>query len=990
MRFVRTAENLFGLPLGFTRIEYLESTGTQYIDTGVIGNGEFDVDYIYYQTQDTANAIFAGTRSSSQHLNFGQRSNGSSGGFSMAYLGEYWQAIATPAINTKIRVQISYKSGSQTGYLNGVAMTGKTLVGTEETNLSIYIFKRHHYGTDNVSGLVGRLYYFKLWKDGVLARDFIPCIDQLGVPCMYDLVGKKPYYNIGTGTFTAGRQVIPVEYLESTGTQYIDTGVGGDLTTELTCEAAIVQAGNASVTNIMGNNVTSSRAITINMSANIANPSPSRIRFGNTDNTTEAGAINLNTFYKYDTNKNGLTVMNSSGTVLNTYPLNATTAFTTDGNILIYKLGDTSTQYIGKIKVKSATIKNSGVLVRDFIPCKDENNVGFMFDTLSGTVYLNAGTGAFSVGENKYTSKLRLVKDAVLLPDGYKRVYYLESTGTQYIDTGFIPTENTRTVAGLYTTSTANKNWFGANGESQVAKGCYCFNAFSATQVEYLFGNIRWERANYVAVNKVFTVDFSKNGIYIDNELVATPSYTDFGTGDRTMTLFVRNGGTAYISGRIYYLKMYDNGVLVRDFIPCLDSNNIPCMYDRVEGKPYYNQGTGEFTYWHTITPVEYLESTGTQYIDTGIKLNNNSSVEIDYQLTQATQSRTGLFGALNMSGSNQGRFGSLLSPSNQQLEHGYGSGNDYWQQGLPDTNIHKLYQKKNEVYFDGTLIHTFSSATFSLATNAYLGNFVYTNYTPAKAKYYRSKWWDNGTLVRSFIPVRDENNVGYMFDEVTGQLFGNAGSGSFGIGNDLPKPKVRFIQDVLPREYRPLKYLESTGTQYIDLGINPTDTYGYRIKNTYTVGQGEQCAIGCMDSGNRFVGVYTSGSENAISGAWGSFVGFLPSYPWTTGTILDVKCNYKNSRKIVIDNTEMKDISDTHISGTINNTLYLFARNYGSNITKMRGKIYSVQVSNGQDFVLDLYPALRKSDNKPGMYDRITKQFFTNDATSGNDFNYG
>ena len=39
------------------------------------------------------------------------------------------------------------------------------------------------------------------------------------------------------------------------------------------------------------------------------------------------------------------------------------------------------------------------------------------------------------------------------------------------------------------------------------------------------------------------------------------------------------------------------------------------------------------------------------------------------------------------------------------------------------------------------------------------------------------------------------------------------------------------------------------------------------------------------------------------------------------------VKCNYKNSRKIVIDNTEMKDISDTHISGTINNTLYLFAR---------------------------------------------------------------
>ena len=38
---------------------------------------------------------------------------------------------------------------------------------------------------------------------------------------------------------------------------------------------------------------------------------------------------------------------------------------------------------------------------------------------------------------------------------------------------------------------------------------------------------------------------------------------------------------------------------------------------------------------------------------------------------------------------------------------------------------------------------------------------------------------------------------------------------------------------------------------------------------------------------------------------------------------------------------------------------------------------------------VRDFYPALRKSDNKPGMYDRITKQFFTNAAQSGNDFNY-
>lgn len=48
---------------------------------------------------------------------------------------------------------------------------------------------------------------------------------------------------------------------------------------------------------------------------------------------------------------------------------------------------------------------------------------------------------------------------------------------------------------------------------------------------------------------------------------------------------------------RIYYLKLYDEGELARDFIPILDGDNKPCLYDKVEKKYYYNQGTGEFLY---------------------------------------------------------------------------------------------------------------------------------------------------------------------------------------------------------------------------------------------------------------------------------------------------------------------------------------------------------------------------------------------------------
>ena len=46
---------------------------------------------------------------------------------------------------------------------------------------------------------------------------------------------------------------------------------------------------------------------------------------------------------------------------------------------------------------------------------------------------------------------------------------------------------------------------------------------------------------------------------------------------------------------KFYYLKLYDNDILVRDMIPVLDKDGVPCMYDKVENKFYYNAGTGDF-----------------------------------------------------------------------------------------------------------------------------------------------------------------------------------------------------------------------------------------------------------------------------------------------------------------------------------------------------------------------------------------------------------
>ena len=49
-----------------------------------------------------------------------------------------------------------------------------------------------------------KLYYCKIWDNGSLVRNFIPCKNTSGTLGLYDAVNNVFYTNAGTGTFTAG------------------------------------------------------------------------------------------------------------------------------------------------------------------------------------------------------------------------------------------------------------------------------------------------------------------------------------------------------------------------------------------------------------------------------------------------------------------------------------------------------------------------------------------------------------------------------------------------------------------------------------------------------------------------------------------------------------------------------------------------------------------------------------------------------------------
>ena len=71
-------------------------------------------------------------------------------------------------------------------------------------------------------------------------------------------------------------------------------------------------------------------------------------------------------------------------------------------------------------------------LVRDYVPIKIGSE-GCLYDKVSQTVFHTAGEGAFGCGPDFAETVLwkKPLYDA--------QVEYLESTGTQYIDTGIVP-----------------------------------------------------------------------------------------------------------------------------------------------------------------------------------------------------------------------------------------------------------------------------------------------------------------------------------------------------------------------------------------------------------------------------------------------------------------------------------------------------------------------------------------------------------------------
>ena len=190
------AQEQSGLPEGFTAVNYLQSSGTQYIDTGrkLTQDSDITIDFRIVG-EINRNAGMFGSRQSAYENNLAMFQTTSPNIFAVDFseYPKYRFTTASSSERTKIRMN---KAGA---WVNDILKKSWSDVADFETPTNGLIFD---VGNNNWTGnkAIIRLYSY---TDGNTQK-LVPCLDTSGIPCLYDLISKTAFYNQGSGSFTWG------------------------------------------------------------------------------------------------------------------------------------------------------------------------------------------------------------------------------------------------------------------------------------------------------------------------------------------------------------------------------------------------------------------------------------------------------------------------------------------------------------------------------------------------------------------------------------------------------------------------------------------------------------------------------------------------------------------------------------------------------------------------------------------------------------------
>lgn len=386
-----------------------------------------------------------------------------------------------------------------------------------------------------------------------------------------------------------------VEYLESTGTQYIRTGIFAGTASasrgvRTTIDTSVQVTLPVSKRTLCGANPANYFGVTAEgvyeCSSAASSIAPSADAFDHIFHDCSINDVGDATMYLYVND-----VLAASRNA---------NAVGDDGEIMLFTLGKEtgvySTNFNMSMKMKKFTITKNDVVVGEFIPCvRNSDNEPGMYDTVTQAFFTNDGTGEFLIPEAGDD-----------LPDEYTEVEYLESDGNQYIFPGYACVIDGTTfeleTEVQFTGSRTKRQLIGANGLFYfgiTASGVFEV-AGAATSVQPSSGAFDSVALTLSSVAGNGTATLSVNG-----EAAGTKN-ANLGSGAVAyMALFALCDGadnTLYPGMnavcRLKRTVIKENGVVARTLVPCYrNSDNKPGMYELKYGRFYTNAGTGEFLY---------------------------------------------------------------------------------------------------------------------------------------------------------------------------------------------------------------------------------------------------------------------------------------------------------------------------------------------------------------------------------------------------------
>lgn len=421
----------------------------------------------------------------------------------------------------------------------------------------------------------------------------------------------------------------------------------------------------------------------------------------------------------------------------------------------------------------------------------------------------------------EYSANISVYQNVTI--DGLTVLEYIESNGTQYIDTGLVVNSSTykkykfELDVEYYSASSNYWQVHGCSGSGLI----YYFGLSDSRTVVYGDGVNNIVKTDVAELGRYQITFDAKNGIYkFGNLFEYTGLSFNTPSGSSNFYLFGYNkGGSCDAhSARVYSFKIYSDNILVHDYIPALRSDGIAGLYDKVNKTFISSCGTENFIAGPSFQKVEYIESTGTQYIDTGFKPKYNSHIVMDVEgVGTNTQ---WLFGTRDQNSTTAANQFSLYRESGTQLRSDYfGSTKTV---SVSDISARSIVERNRNIVnaYGLSITNTAVSAgecpyPLYIFTLNMVGS---VNTNMAVMKLYSCKIYDNDTLVRDYIPVFGSNGTAGLYDLLNNKFYKSESSDNF-----IAASNTKYTQTVQSQTHQiPHGYLYTVSVSEFENFLTP------------------------------------------------------------------------------------------------------------------------------------------------------------------------